>query len=81
MTSAYVTVLVLHICFIDVETQKINGFTLLTHGIVLTNSQLEDKQKRLWFFQKIFLVANTTIEVVLRMLFLFFNKMEINFAD
>lgn len=37
MTSAYAAVLVLHVCLTDVVGQKIDGFTLPAHGMVLAN--------------------------------------------
>lgn len=56
----------------------------LTHGIILSNFQLKNKQGKMYFFQELFLVANTTIEIELRIPVLAFNKVEkveINFAD
>lgn len=81
MTLVYATVLKLRICLTDVEVQKIHRFTLLIHGIGLANFQLEDKQEKMWFFQEIFLMANTAIEVVLSMPFLALIKAKIDFAD
>lgn len=54
---------------------------LLTFGMVLATFQLEEKEGKMRFFQEIFLVANTAIEIVLEILFLTFNKMKINFAN
>ena len=48
--------------------------------MVLTKFQLKDKQGKRRFFQEIFLVADTAIEVVLKMPFLALSKVEINFA-
>lgn len=81
MTLAYATILRLYICPTDIETQKIDGFTLSTYDIILVNFQLKDKLKKTYFFQKIILVANTIIEIVLGISFLVFSKMEINFAN
>ena len=49
--------------------------------MILVNFQLEDKQEKLRFFQETFLLADTAIEMILKMLFLTFSKIEINFAD
>lgn len=35
--QAYVAVLRLHVCHINVEAQKTDGSTLLTHSMVLAN--------------------------------------------
>lgn len=80
MTPAYAAVLGLRDCPIDVGNQNIDGSTLLTHGMVLANFQLEDKWSRLRFLQETVLVAENTIEILLEMLFLTLTKMKINFA-
>lgn len=54
---------------------------LLTCSIVLANFQFEDKQGKIQFFQKTFLVADTAMKVILKMAFLTFDKVKINFAD
>ena len=50
MTSAYMAVLGLRVCFTDVRAQKIDGSMLLTYGKVLAIFQLKDKQRRTRFF-------------------------------
>lgn len=42
MTPAYVTVLGLYVCVTDVGAQNIDGFQLLTYGMIFTTFQLED---------------------------------------
>ena len=58
----------------SVGAQKINGSTLETFGMVLASFQVEDKLGRARFFQETFLLANTSIEVVLGMPFLTLSK-------
>lgn len=41
--------------YIDVSVKKINSFIFKTFRIMLTIFQIEDKFKKVWFFQKIFL--------------------------
>ena len=53
---------------------------LLTHGMILVNFLLENKWRRLWVFKETFLMADTAMKIVLRMSFLTFSKVEINFA-
>ena len=50
MTLAYAAVLGLCVYTTDVRVQKIDRSTLLTHGIVLANFQVENKQKKTRFF-------------------------------
>lgn len=71
----------LYISLINIKAQKIDRCTLLIYSMVLSNFQVEDKQEKIRFFQKAFLMANTSIEVVLEIFFLALNKIEINFAD
>lgn len=40
-----------------------------------------DNLKKVWFFEKTFLLANTSMEVVLEMLFLSFSNAGIKFAE
>ena len=81
MTLAYAAVFGLRVCSIDVGAQEIDGLTLSTHSMVLATFQLEDNQGRSRFFQETFLMADTAMEVVLKMLFLTLSKVEINFAE
>ena len=48
----------------DVEAQKINGLLLQTFGIVIAGFQVDDKLGRAKFFQELFLLAKTSMEVV-----------------
>lgn len=49
--------------------------------MILVNFELEDKQKKTQFFQEIFLVGNTAIEIILDILFLAVSKMKIDFTN
>lgn len=62
MSLAYAAVLKPCICLINVGTPKIDRSMLSTHGMVLANFQVKDKQRRIRFFQKTFLVVNTAIK-------------------
>ena len=70
MTLGYASKLGLKICPTDVKMQKINGFILKTFGIFLASFQVKDKLGRPRFFQKTFLFADFSIEMVLKMPFL-----------
>ena len=49
----------------DVGAQKIDGTTLDTYGVVVAAFSVTDKTNRVKFFEKTFLVANVSPEVVL----------------
>ncbi len=54
----------------SVGAQKIDVLLLETYGMVLASFSLQDSLGRVWFFGKTFLLANTSMKVVLRMPFL-----------
>lgn len=74
MTSAYTVKLGLTLWTTIVGTQKIDGSTLKTYGIVTAKFLVYDKLSKAWFFEETFLLANTSIEVFLKMSFLFLSK-------
>lgn len=80
MTLVCIAVLELKICLIDIGAQKIDESTLSIYKMVLASFQIEDKKERLCFFQKTLLLADTIIKMILKMLFLVFSKIKINFA-
>ena len=64
----------------DVGAQKIDGTILDTHGMVVTAFSVEDQANRVRFFEKTFLVANVSSEVVLGMLFLTLSAADVDFS-
>ena len=64
----------------DVGAPKIDGTTLDTHGIVVAAFSVEDKANRVRFFEKTFLVANISPEVVLGMPFLTLSGADVDFS-
>ena len=65
----------------DIGAQKIDKSSLTTYEIVLAVFQVYDKLENSWFFQEISLLINNNVIIILKMLFLSFNKMEIAFMD
>ena len=63
----------------DVSAQKIDGLTLVIYGMVLAGFQVQDKLGKVQFFEKTFLLADTSMELVLRMLFLTFSYADVRF--
>lgn len=58
----------------NIGAQKIDGLTLKTFDIISARFLLQDSQKRVWFFEEIFLLVDINMEVGLRMLFLVFSN-------
>ena len=81
MTPAYTKKLGLRTWRTDVAAQKIDRLSLNMFGMVIAGFQVIDKQGRARFFQKIFLLANTTIKVVLGMPFFTLKNANIQFTE
>lgn len=81
MHPVYVAKLGLQVRKTIVKAQKIDGSPLKTFEIVLASFSVQNKLEKTWFFQKIFLLANTSIKVVLEMAFLIFSGMNVCFAE
>ena len=81
MAPAYAKKLGLQVKKTDVGAQKIDGSILETYGMVIARFQVQDKFGKARFFQKTFLVADTSVEVVLEMLFLALSKAKVDFAE
>ena len=81
MTPAYAKQLGLQVRKTDVKAQKIDGSLLRTFKMVMAGFQVVDKLGRARFFQESFLLAETSMEVVLGMLFLAFSNANIQFAE
>lgn len=69
MTPAYASKLGFIIQKIDVGIQKIDGSALTTCRMVIASFSIQDKLGKVWFFEKTFLLADISIEVVLGMPF------------
>ncbi len=65
----------------SVKAQKIDGLLLKTYGIAPASFLLQDSLRRVQFFEKTFLLADTSIEVVLEMSFLSLGNIDIKFAE
>ena len=81
ITPAYAKQLGLQVRKTDVGAQKIDGSSLRTFGMVIAGFQVEDKLGRARFFQESFLLAETSMEVVLGMPFLALSNADIQFAE
>ena len=63
----------------NVGAQKIDGTTLETYGMVIAAFSITDQANKVRFFEEIFLVANVSPDMVLRMPFLTLSSVDINF--
>lgn len=69
MTSAYASKLGLQARHMNVGVQKIDGSTLPMFKMVLASFQVKNKLWKIWFFQETFLLPNTSVQIVLGLLF------------
>lgn len=77
--SAQVAKINLVVRFTNVNALKIDDSPLKTYRIVSIRFSIQDKKGEDQFFEEILLLANTSIEVVLGMLFLSLSNANINF--
>lgn len=81
MILEYILKLGLKIFHTNVRAQKIDGFIFKMFGIVLPSFQVKNKRERAYFFQKILLLANINIEVILKIFFFTVSNTNIQFAE
>ena len=81
MTPTYAAKLGLVIRKTDVGAQKIDGSALETYGMVIAGFSVQDRLGKVRFFEETFLLANTSMEVVLGMPFFTLSDVDIRFAE
>lgn len=81
MTSAYIIKLGLTIQKTSIGASKINGLLLETYGMVLNRFLIQDSLKKVWFFEETFLLTDTSMQVILEILFFSFSNANIKFAE
>ena len=65
----------------DVGAQKIDGSSLVTYEMVLAGFSVQNKLEKVWFFKETFLLADTSIKMVLEMPFLTFSDVNLQFRE
>ncbi len=80
MTPAFAAKLSLSTRPTGVGVQKIDGSPLATYGMAVTAILLQDSLGKLWFFEETFLLAETSMKVVLGMPFLAFSNADFQFG-
>ncbi len=81
MTLAFAAKLGLRARPTNVGAQKIDGSPLEIHDMALTRFSIQDSLERVRFFEETFLLADTSMVVVLRMSFLSISNANIEFAE
>lgn len=74
MTPAYVVKLGLVIQKTDNDVQKIDGLPLVIYEMLLVGFSVQNKLKKIQFFEETFMLADTNMEVILGMSFLIFSN-------
>lgn len=69
MTLAYIAEIGLIIRKTDIGAEKVDGSALETYRMVIVDFLVLDRLKNVQLFEMTFLLANTSMEVVLRMHF------------
>ena len=77
ITLVYAKQLALQVQKTDVGAQKIDGSLLWTFGMVIAGFQVEDKLDKARIVQELFLLAETSIEMVLGMFFFILSNADI----
>lgn len=67
------------IIFSSIDIENINNTILKIDRIIIVLFEMKNKEKKFWFFEKTFLIANFKIVIVLAIPFLNLNNMKINF--
>lgn len=79
MTLKHTSKLGFQVPQINIKAQKINGSIFETFGIILASFQIKDKLRRARFFYETFLLANISVEGILRIFFLKLSNINIQF--
>lgn len=81
MTLVYTLKLGFRVRKTNVGAQKIDKSPLETFDIVIVSFLLQNNLEKARFFQEPFLLTNTSMEMVLEMLFLTFSEADVCFAE
>ena len=66
---------------IEIGAQKIDSIMLDTYGMIVVAFSVTDKENQVRFFEKTFLMANISPEIVFRILFLNLSGANVDFSD
>lgn len=80
MTLVYAAELSFTTRITSIGAQKIDSLLLETYSMILARFSTQDSLEKVSFFEDTFLLADTSIEVVLKILFLVFNNTDFRFC-
>lgn len=80
MNLAYTKKLRLYVRKTNIKANKMNKSYLNIFEIIIASFSHQNKLRKAGFFKKPFLVANTRIEVILKIFFFAFGNVNIQFA-
>ena len=80
MTPAYASKLSLVLRTTNIIAWKIHGLTLETYRIATVGFSLKDILKMIWFVEQSLLLADTSMKMILGMLFLCFSNTDFYFG-
>lgn len=63
----------------NISTPKIDSLLQKTYKMALARLLLQNKLEKVWFFEKKNLLANISVEMILKRFFLFFSNAKIQF--
>lgn len=81
ITPIYKARLGLFIWKTNVKAQKIDKLTLVTYGMVIAQFSLQNKLKKVWFFEKTLLLVDISMKIILRIAFFSLNNVHIWFTE
>ena len=79
MALAYAKQLSLQTQKTYIGTSKIEKLLLETFAMIITGFQVINKLNKIWFFQEIFLLANISIKMVLKISFFIVSNIDVYF--
>ena len=81
LTLAYASRIGFQVHRTEIGAQKLDSTTFKIFKMVLASFQVENKLRKTRFFQKTFLLANISMEMVLSMPFLTFSNANVQFVE
>lgn len=80
MTLIFAAILGLKSRLTNVGAQKVDDFSLKNYGMALRKFLLSNSLNKVQFFEDIFFMADISMKIVLKMLFLFFCSVNSHFS-
>lgn len=81
MIPIYITKLGFIIQKTDINTQRFDGLALIIYEMVLTSFSVYNKLEKIWFLEETFLFVDTSIRIILKMIFFTFSNLDMQFIE